>query len=129
MSALYNAYKQDLLDRATAIDIDTDTIHCSLLPAYTFDGTDVFMSDLGVTPVVEQSDAALGSKTVTDGTFDAGDLTYTAVSGAEVTDLAIYKELGALTVDRLIAHIDGFTSVTPNGGDITVTWGANIFAF
>jgi hypothetical protein len=67
--------------------------------------------------------------TVTSGTLDGGDVTFTAVSGATVEALVIYrKNSGANTTWRLVAYIDTSVTglpVTPNGGDITVTWNAS----
>jgi hypothetical protein len=62
----------------------------------------------------------------TDGVFDGGDLTYTSVTGASVEALVIYrKNTGANTTWRLMSYYDtagGGLPVTPNGGNITVTW-------
>lgn len=132
-SALWDSFKQDLLDRNKAIDFETNNIQCSLLQAgYTFSAAHDFRDDFGANEVASAADANFASKTVTGGQADAADLTYTGVSGSAVTQLGIYKNVGTAATDDLIAFIDGFSSVTPNGGDITVTWdsGANrIFAF
>jgi hypothetical protein len=54
------------------------------------------------------------------------------VSGASVEALVIYIDTGVAGTSRLVAYIDtGVTGlpVTPNGGDITITWNASgIFA-
>lgn len=132
-SALYDSYKQDLLDRGLGVDYDTDNIQCALLDTgtYTFSAAHNFRDDFsGV--VASAADANFASKTVANGVADAADLTYTAVSGASIEALGIYRNVGTAATDDLIAFIDGFSAVTPNGGDITVTWdsGANrIFAF
>lgn len=136
-SALWNKYKQDLLDRVLAIDYDTNNIQCLLgdLTDYTFVAADDFRNDstgLDGLAVDLAADANFAAKTVTDGVADASDLTYTAVTGDGVDFLAIYKNVGSAATDNLIAYIDGFSAVTPNGGDITVTWdsgGNRIFAF
>lgn len=66
----------------------------------------------------------LASKTSTAGVADAADITFTAVSGATVEALIIYKDTGVSSTSNLIAYIDSATGLpaTPNGGDITVTW-------
>ena len=72
---------------------------------------------------------AMASKTVTDGIFDAADITWTAVTGDPAEAVIIYLHTGTESTSRLIAYIDTATGlpVIPNGGNITVTWdsGAN----
>jgi hypothetical protein len=72
------------------------------------------------------TDQRVTTPTVTTGLFDGDDLTFPTVSGASVEALVIYrKNSGANTTWRLVAYIDtGVTGlpVTPNGGNITVTW-------
>ena len=69
--------------------------------------------------------AALGSKTSAAGVADAADVTFSAVSGATVEAVVLYKHTGVESTSNLIAYMDtGMTGlpVTPNGGDITVQW-------
>ena len=51
------------------------------------------------------------------------------MTGVSVEALVIYQDSGVSATSRLIAYIDTATGlpVTPNGGNITVTWdnGAN----
>lgn len=71
----------------------------------------------------------LASKTVTLGVADAADITYSAVTGDPSELLIGWQDTGTESTSRLIFAIDTATGlpVTPNGGDITVTWdsGAN----
>lgn len=126
-NALYDKGRQGFLEGA--IDWDTDTIKICLLSAgYTPDlATHDFHDDLGANIVA--TSGALASKTVADGVADAADVTISAVSGAQVTRIAIFKDTGVSGTSRLIALIDTGTGlpVTPNGGDIIVQWdsGAN----
>jgi hypothetical protein len=133
-NALFNPGREGFLDGT--IDWDTAVIKASLVRSYTFDATDKFVSDLSGATLVATS-AALSSKTVTDGIADAADVTFSAVAaGAAITSIVIYQASAvgggadvASSAQRLIAFIDTATglSVTPNGGDITITWdnGAN----
>lgn len=76
--------------------------------------------------------ATLGSKTVTNGTADAADSTFSAVaSNASNHSIIIYQSSAAAggadvaaTAQRVIAWIDTGTNlpVVPNGGDVVVTW-------
>ena len=121
---------------AGEIDWDTAEIKCVLGRGYTFDATDKFVSDLTSHTAVATS-AALGSKSITNGVADAADFTYSTVSaGAACPYLIIYQASAvtggadvAASAQRLIAYIDNATGlpVTPNGGDITITFdsGAN----
>lgn len=69
------------------------------------------------------------SKTTTAGVADAADITFSSVSGDPSEALVIYRDSGVEGTSQLIAYIDTATGlpVTPNGGDINVTWdsGAN----
>lgn len=63
------------------------------------------------------------------GVLDATDITLSAVTGDPSEALIIYKDTGSAATSPLIAYIDSATGlpVTPNGGDVTVSWddGAN----
>lgn len=135
MSALYNSAKQSMLSQSPVLDLDTDVIKIRLLNIatdYTFSATDASM-----TPVIKYSgttDQTLGSITVTNGVFDAADAVFTAVaiSGVKtVGGLAVFKFVTNDAGSFPVAYIDGFTAVSPNGGNITVQFdnGSNrIFA-
>ena len=63
------------------------------------------------------------------GVADAPDVTFLAVTGAEAEAIVIVKWVTQASDSPLIAYIDSATGlpVTPNGGDIVITWdsGAN----
>ena len=132
-SALYNKGKESFLSQNPSIDMDSDTIKVALVNIatdYTFSATHQFLSS--VTTYSGTTDQTLGSKTITSGVFDAADSTFTSVviSGSKtVGALVIYKDTGSGATSPLICYIDGFSAVTPNGGNIGVTWNASgIFA-
>jgi ApbE superfamily uncharacterized protein (UPF0280 family) len=126
-NALYDKGRQGFLEGA--VDWDTDDIRCLLVDTgtYTVDLANHDNLD-DVTGVVATSGSLTG-KTVTNGVADADDVTFTAVTGATVEALVIYKHTGTAATSRLIAYLDTGTGlpVTPNGGNITVQWdnGAN----
>ena len=67
----------------------------------------------------------IANTTVTGGLFDGDDVTYPAVSGNSVEAIIIYIDTGNTATSRLVAYIDtGVTGlpVTPNGGDISISW-------
>jgi len=131
-NALYPPWKQSLLAGDTNADLDNDTAtdgpYCWLIDTgtYTYSSAHQFVSSLTGTVGTEQR---LTGPTVTSGTFDGSDLTYTAVSGNSVEALVIgRKNSGANTTWRLVAYIDTSVTglpVTPNSGNITVTWNAS----
>lgn len=96
---------------------------------YTYSSAHQYLSSLSGVVGTAQT---LGSKTFTNGVFDAADSTFTAVTGSTVEALVLYVDTGNAATSPLIAYIDtGVTGlpVTPNGGDINVTWNASgIFA-
>ncbi len=121
-NALYAKAKEGFL--SGAINLSSDTIKVALVDTGTYTvniSAHDFYND--VTGVVG-TPATLSSKSVTNGVFDAADVTFTAVSGATVEALIIYQDTGNTATSRLIAYIDTATglAVTPNGGDITITW-------
>lgn len=130
-NAIYPKYKEALLDAFTDIDINMLTAKVALVDTgtYTYSSTHQWLSDL--TGVVGTAQT-LTSKSVTNGVFDAADVTFTSVTGNSVEALVIYIDTGTAGTSRLVAYIDtGVTGlpVTPNGGNISITWNASgIFA-
>jgi hypothetical protein len=112
----------DLDSTVRAVLIDTGT--------YTYNAAHDNYDDLS--GVVGTESGVFGSKTFTNGVFDAADITFTAVSGATVEAIVLFLDTGTPSADKLIAYIDSASAglpVTPNGGDIVVTWNASgIFA-
>lgn len=116
------------------LDWAADTIKLLLVEATyapTSSTTHDFLDDIPSGDRVSGSvSSAFSSKTATGGTADAADVVLTAVpAGTAATALVIYKDTGSEATSRLIAYIDSYSGlpITPNGGDITVTWpnGAN----
>lgn len=66
----------------------------------------------------------LVSKSTAGGAADAADCTFTSVTGASIESIVIYVDSGTEATSPLIAYIDTATGlpITPNGGDIIVTW-------
>lgn len=109
------------------IDMLTDTIRAVLIDTgtYTFNAAHDNYDDL--TGIVGTESAALTGKTVTDGTFDADDISFLAVTGNTAEAIVLFKDTGNPATDALILYIDTATGlpVTPNGGDINVAWSAS----
>lgn len=120
------------------IDWDTAVIKVALVRGYTFSAAHKFVSDVtAASGVLAATSAALSSKTVTNGTADAADITFTAVTANASNHSLLVFQSSAVTggtdvassAQRVIAWIDTGTNlpVVPNGGDVTVAWdsGAN----
>jgi ApbE superfamily uncharacterized protein (UPF0280 family) len=87
-------------------------------------GTDQFLTDVTTGGAVIATSSNLASKTTSAGVADAADVTFSSVTGAVSEFLVIYQDTGTASSSRLIARIDTATGlpVTPNGGDIAITW-------
>lgn len=139
-NAVYPLAKEGFI--AGEIDLDTAVIKCALVRGYSYSASHKFVSDVtGAGGTLVSTSAALSSKTVTNGVFDAADVTHaTVASGAAITGILVFQSSAvtggadvAASAQRVIAWLDTGTGlpVTPNGGDITVAWdnGSNkIFA-
>lgn len=68
--------------------------------------------------------AALTSQAITGGAFSAAAVTFSTVSGSVVDGTLIIKDTGSAATSPCIHYEDDYTGlpVTPNGGNIVVTW-------
>lgn len=130
-NAIYPKYKESLLngDANTALTGSGSTgLYVALVDTgtYTYSSAHQYYSSLSG---VVGTDQEITSPTLTNGLIDGGDVTFTSVSGNSVEALVLYrKNAGANTTWRLVAYIDTSVTglpVTPNGGDISITWNAS----
>lgn len=122
MSSLYPKGAGHILGAATKLDFVADTIKI-LFYGGTYVATHEFVSDLTGASIVARS-GALAGKTVTNGVFDANDITLTAVSGSPFAHVLGWKDTGADASSNLWANFD-ITSFTPSGGDVNVVFNAS----
>ncbi len=131
-NALYPKWKEALLQGSSGSALNgsgTTGVYVALVDTgtYTYSASHQYYSDLSGIVGTDQEIGA--TKTYTNGVLDGADLTYTAVSGASVEAIVLYvKNAGANTTWRLVAYLDTSVTglpVTPNGGNITVTWNAS----
>ena len=128
-NTLYDFARQRFLE--AQINWMTDTVKVILVDtsAYT-PQTSVhqYLSDISSSARIA-GPVTLTAKATTGGAADAADCTFSSVSGATINAIVIYKDTGTEATSPLIAYIDTATGlpITPNGGDIIVTWdnGAN----
>lgn len=130
-NALYPKWKEQLLQFTANNNLSSGTVKAALVSAgYTYSSSDQFYSSISASVV--GTPQTIGSKTFTNGVFDGADVTYTAVTGSQVTKIVIYIDTGTAATSPLVAYLDtGVTNlpVTPNGGDLAIAWNASgIFA-
>lgn len=107
---LYDKFKEKLL--GADIDIAADDIRVMLvLSSYSFDAADEFVADLGA--VDNGRSAALGSKTITNGVFDAADTSLVATAASACNAIVVFKHTGSDATAPVIAYID-FSAFTPS---------------
>lgn len=131
-NALYPKWKEQLLQFTANNNLSAGTVKAALVDTgiYTYSSTDQFYSS--VSSAVVGTPQTIGSKTFTNGVFDGADVTYLTVTGNTVEALVLYVDTGSAATSPLVAYIDTSVTglpVTPNGGDIVITWNASgIFA-
>lgn len=123
-NALYDKGRESFLrgeiswssDNIKAVLVDTASYTVDLI-------NHQFLSDI---PSGERVATSLDftTKTTTSGVADADNITFVSASGDQSEALVIYQDTGVVGSSRLIAYIDTASGlpVTPNGGDISVTW-------
>lgn len=128
-NALFDSAREQFL----GLDLDWDDSikvigvdHADDTPAV---ATDNFLDDILVAARVFTS-GALANKTKTAGVADADDITINTVTGDPFESLVLFNDTpGTEATKDLILFIDTATGLplTPNGGNITITWdsGAN----
>lgn len=122
-NTLYNKARELFL--TAQINWSTDTIKAILVDrqADDYSETDQYLADIAPSARVSGA-VTLAGKSTTNGAADANDVTFSAVSGAQLEAIVLYKDTGVEGTSPLIAWIDTAAGlpITPNGGDIIVTW-------
>ena len=123
-NTLYDYCRQRFLE--AQINWMTDTIKVILVSTSAYTPQTAVHQYLADVPVSSRiaGPVTLTAKATTGGAADAADCTFTSVSGATINAIVIYKDTGTEATSPLIAYIDTATGlpITPNGGDIIVTW-------
>ena len=107
------------------VNFDTDTIKARLVKnTYAQNlSTDEFISS--VTEITGSTDQTLANPSVTNGVFDADDITFTAVPAGETSEgVVIYKDTGVAGTSPLLMYIDTITGfpLATNGGNVVIQW-------
>ena len=126
-SAIYKYFKERIMQ--AQIDLSTVAVDAILVDtaSYTYSTAHQDLADIA-TDVRIGGTQLLGSKTFTNGVFDAADITFSSVPATEPTceALVLFYDSGTDTSSTLIAYIDNASGlpVDPSGGDIIVSWAA-----
>jgi len=128
-NALYDYGRNSFLNGD--IDYTNDTIEVYLIDVadYSVDlANHQYLTSVGSAARV--ANATLAGKSTAAGVADASDTVLTSVTGDQCEALILVRDTGVEATSNLIAYIDTAAAglpVTPNGGDITITWdnGAN----
>lgn len=123
-NTLYDYARQRFLE--AQINWMTDTVKVILVDtgAYTPQtAVHQYLSDIPTSARIA-GPVTMAGKATTGGAADANDVTFSAVIGASIEAIIIYVDSGTEATSPLIAYIDTATGlpITPNGGDIIVTW-------
>jgi hypothetical protein len=126
-NAIYPKFKESILQAGANLSSADVKVVLVDTASYTYSASHQYLSDIGAGMRVAIS-AALGSKTFTAGLFDSADTSFSTVTGAVSEAIVLFIDTGDAATSQLIAYLDtGVTGlpVTPNGGNINVTWNAS----
>jgi hypothetical protein len=136
-NALYPLWKLQLYSFVANNNLSTGTVKVALIDTanYTYNAAHQFFSSVSGTAIIG-TPQTIANKTFTivsgSPVFNGDDVTFNSVTGASVEALIIYIDTGTAGTSPLVAYIDTSVTglpVTPNGGNIGITWNADgIFA-
>jgi hypothetical protein len=124
-NAIYPLYKQAILSASADVSLTTGTVKVALSTA-AYNSAHDFYADVSANTI--GTPQTITGTTTTNGLFDGSDVTFTSVSGSQVTSLIIYIDTGSAATSRLVTFLDTNVTglpVTPNGGNISITWNAS----
>ena len=114
----------------SVVDFDTDNIDASLLDetdSGTITAANVDYDEVDAADVVATDDVSVSG--ISGGVVSlTGAVTFSSVSGDAADYLTVWKNSGTPATSPLIITWDSASTglpVTPNGGDITATWGSS----
>lgn len=116
---VYPKFKEAAL--SGGVDLLSNTLKCVLIDSadYTYSAAHQYLSDV---PAVARVGVpqTLGTKSVTNGVFDAANVTFPGVTGDPTEQALIYIYTGDESTSRLVVLTP--VAAIPNGGDLTVQW-------
>lgn len=121
-SRMYAKGKEHILNGD--IDFLNDNIVVMLVSSEYVPDTDVDEACSVIPQNAIIAEETLSGTTISNGVFDADDITFSAVSGAVVSYIVIALDSPAYSTNWLISIIDDATALplTTTGDDITIQW-------
>lgn len=116
---------------AGEIDLDTAVIKAAFVRGYTFNAAHKFVSDVVATGTINGTSAALTTKTITGGVFDADDTSASTTASAINHGILLFQSSAvgggadvAQSAQRVIAWIDTGTGlpIQPGTGSTPIVW-------
>lgn len=123
-NTLFDAARQRFLEAQINWMVDTIKVILVSSSGYTVQtAVHQYLADIPISARIA-GPVTLTAKATTGGAADAADVTFTSVTGNTINSIVIYSDSGTEATSPLIAYIDTATGlpITPNGGDIIVTW-------
>lgn len=121
-NVLYPKFKEGLLQGS--FNLLTATVKCMLVKSgYTYSDSHQYLSS--VSSYDNGRSSALTGKSITNGVFDANDVTITALQAQQVIAIVLYIDTGNDATSPLIAYMDTLVGLpfTPNANaQITIQW-------
>lgn len=126
-NVVYPKFKEAVIQGAANSSL-TGTLKAVLIDSadYTYSAAHEFYTSASAGAV--GTPQTIASKTFVAGLLDGDDVTFTALTGDPSEALILFLDTGTPSTSRLVAYFDdgvGGLPVTPNGGDVTVTWSAS----
>lgn len=124
MTTWFPEYLESLLERDANSDPVAGTVKVQLVDSgYTYSAAHDFFDDVTAGTRVGTA-VTLGSKTFTNGLFDAVCPDFTALSGDAVAGFVVYLDTGNEATSRLMLHYDDAAvfPLTPLGLDQSLVW-------
>jgi|KBSSwiS6_1023812.scaffolds.fasta_scaffold07448_2 hypothetical protein len=91
--------------------------------------TDDFINDIASAARVPAlaSCPTLGTKTFTNGVFDAADTVFSALTGDQSESMILLRDTGTESTSNLLLYWDTASGlpITPNGANVTVVWSSS----
>lgn len=126
-NAIYPKFKEALLSGANNISLTDETVVVSLVDSeeITYSSSHEYYSDLNANGII--ASANLENVTVTDGVFDADDVSFISVANTadQAEALLFWIDTSDANTSRVVAWLDTNVSglpITPDNSNVDVTW-------